>query len=227
LWGCLLCVGTRTKPPTGQHSFPPTTLLSRSFPPSLLNSTTHHTTTTRNPQSPLQTSSLQRSFLHNLLETHIKVDTQTRALAQDDNSEPRRSPIQVLTAQRFPPNSCSALRVSLRLTTTSCVARLMCFFPTVCFFCSAAITAHMDAQRMPQDTFQRTYRPGTGSPHGHFSSVSQHRMLPWSAFDSRDVAHCPCSVCRHDNHEASLPRLQSYDAELSKRRSTVTCGSMR
>jgi hypothetical protein len=89
-------------------------------------------------------------------------DTQTRALAQDDNSEPRRSPIQVLTAQRFSPkSSCFDLRVSLHLTaTTSCVARIMCFFPTVCLLSvPPPKQPTMDIQWMPQDAFHRIYPP--------------------------------------------------------------------
>jgi hypothetical protein len=159
LWGSLLCVGTRTKPPTGQHSCPPTHILVPLVSSLPLQ---HHTTNTRNRQSPLPTSNPQRFFLHNLLETNIKVDDhKKRALAQDDNSEPRRSPIQVLTAQRFSPNSCSALRVSLRLTTTtSCVARFMCFFPTVvCFLLCRHYSPQKDAQRMPQDNLPEDLPP--------------------------------------------------------------------
>ena len=99
-----------------------------------------HTFHTRRLQS-----HCQQAALATLLETFAYLSKSTptkntRALAQDDNSEPRRSPIQVLTAQRFPPpKNCFALTFHIQLTTTtSCFATIMCFFPIVFVsFCSA------------------------------------------------------------------------------------------
>jgi hypothetical protein len=125
----LLCVGTDlSHHPVSTFSRPhlPRALVS-SLPPQ------HHSSKTRR-QSPSQTEPAPTIFfLRKLRDINKEVDKQTRSLAQDDNSEPRRSPIQVFTAQRFFPKSfCFDLRVSLHLTTTtSCVARIMCFFPTV------------------------------------------------------------------------------------------------
>ena len=67
----------------------------------------------------------------------------TRALAQDDNSEPRRSLYQVLTAQRSPPtvlfDSASCFCV---VFSTSCSSATMFFFPVITVsFCYAAILA--------------------------------------------------------------------------------------
>jgi hypothetical protein len=146
------------------------TFFARSFPSTLLPSSTqpHENTTIA---AFTNNHILHEIFLAKFAENN-EFDIQTRALAQDDNSEPRRSPIQVLTAQRFSPKSlCFDLRVSLHLTTTtSCVSFLLC----VCFL----FRRQYSPQRIPMDSngFHRILstgftRPGKGILHGHFLSV--------------------------------------------------------
>ncbi|KAI8943126.1 hypothetical protein NX059_001157 [Plenodomus lindquistii] len=98
----LVCVVNRTcsKPPAGQHLCPPTHLVSL-FTLLLPSSTPHFQTQDDSHHRTLRSS--RRLFLPKLRDFINKLNTLTRALAQDDNSEPRRSPIQVLTAQRFTP----------------------------------------------------------------------------------------------------------------------------
>jgi hypothetical protein len=126
MWGPLLCVGTQTKPPARQHnkSAPAYSRLARS----LLSSSTpllSHSTTTTTSTLTLQTSNNSISSCEVCSSVKNDIHNKTRALAQDDNSEPRRSPIQVLTAQRFPPPNCSALIFTFSFQRTTIIPVLL------------------------------------------------------------------------------------------------------
>lgn len=99
---------------TGQHLLP-TFVLLFSFP----SSPPLHCTRRQSPSSVPRLRHKFRAENHQSFTSTISI---TRALAQDDNSEPRRSLHQVLTAQRFPLLFC-LLFVLLLSACKSCCAQ--------------------------------------------------------------------------------------------------------
>lgn len=145
-----------------------------------------------------QSLGLQNSPLHpHLRETRQQTTTlcrHTRALAQDVNSEPRRKPYQVLTAQRFYP---SALISCVCCFSSSCI-RQDCIF--LCFVFSFlepySTPGHFNPLWNPQDN------PGLNSRSMDIKAVCFPALLFRGflllfhvdcAVSLEARPHCPCS----------------------------------
>jgi hypothetical protein len=166
----------------------------------------------------LTTSCAERRF------TPITTSTTTRALAQDDNSEPRRSLYQVLTAQRSSPTVLFDFAcVLLLFSSPSCSSATMFSFAVIFSYRHAATLAlRLQDNRGYHWTNSRILCSPQRNPHRPLSFLFSRgsSMLFFRIFQLRirRISHTAHAVLVESTLDVSVRRVRSFKFELSKSR---------